>query len=92
MYSGSTSWRILEYNECEERGFFSGIQIGNKIIYLKSPYAGEVLFVLLDPERQDTMEDKGTSLSPREFEFLLEVVFTETEREYINRGIWRLSS
>ena len=43
---------MLDYGECESRGFFSGIRIGNKTIYLKSLMTGESLFLFFDHEKK----------------------------------------
>ena len=89
---GSIDWEILDYEGCEKKGFFGGLRIGIKTIYLKSPQMGKILFLLFDPEKKGPESDSGISLSPREFDFLLDTVFTERERYYINKCIWRISS
>lgn len=90
---GTLDWKILSYEECEEKGFFSGIKIGEKEIYLKSLTIGKTVFLLFgnDP-KTDPNAKHGISLSPREFDFILNVIFNESEKYYINKCIWRTSS
>jgi hypothetical protein len=84
---GTIDWHVLDYDECEKKGYFSGLRIGKKNIYLVSPYKGSVKFAVSDMKGSITKE-----MSKEEFVTLLKTVFEEDEIEYINKCIWRTSS
>lgn len=90
-YRGMINWGTIDYGECEKIGCFSGIRIGNKSIFLKSPYQGDVRFFLFNNDKPKTSENRIT-LSQREFNFIINSIFTENEIYWITKDIWRASS
>ena len=90
-YSGNLNWAVLDYDECESIGCFSGIRIGEKVIYLKNPYAGNVHFYLYDNIESRSTTDR-TVLSLAEFNKINQSIFTENDIYWIEKYVWRTSS
>lgn len=90
-YRGTLSWSMIDYEECEKLECFSGIRIGSKSIYLKSPYVGEVQFYEYDDSKPKIAENRKI-LSESEFFNIIYSIFSDNEIYWITKDIWRASS
>ena len=90
-YKGKLSWSMIDYEECENLECFSGIRIGSKSIYLKSPYVGEVHFYEYDDSKPKIAKNRKI-LSESEFFNIIHSVFSDNEIYWITKDIWRTSS
>jgi len=96
---GNIEWELIPYDDCEKRGFFSGIRIGLKYIYFTAPYLGESVFLVFNKNPKEDVDLKAfdanmtvDTLSPREFKFITKTFFSENDEYKINKYIWRVSS
>jgi hypothetical protein len=90
-YQGTLQWEAIDYDECETLGYFSGIRLGEHSIYLKSPYVGETIFLLVNSAKPIS-PDNLTVLSQNEFNLIINSIFTENDIYWIRKNIWRTGS
>ena len=90
-YSGTLSWTTIDYEECEKIECFSGIQIGSKSFYLKSPNVGEIHFYEYDNSKNKSPENRKI-ISQSEFISMINSIFTDNEIYWILKHIWRTGS
>ncbi len=85
-YRGSIPWSTIEYEECERRGFFSGITIGTRRCYMRWNSAGEPEFFFYIGDQ------RISQISGTEFWSLMNQIFDLEQVYWIQKDIYRTGS
>jgi hypothetical protein len=84
-YSGVIPWNVIDTDECERLGFFSGIRVGNQSIYVRWE-DGTPQFEAFEGERRVRL------MNQHQFWSLMRSLLGEEQIYWVSKHIWRTGS